>query len=286
MANAYTFLAAVGHMSGSVAYPRAKDAAAKGLELEEGAGEAHAAMATVLFFYDWDFQGAYTHFQKALTLNPGSAALRRLYAMYLTATGDAPAAAEELEWALEMDPLSNVIRSALGEALLKCGRREEAINQFRRVLDLDPEFRAAREMLGWAYLATDRPEAALQQWEEITRRTGNPFMVIPHRIWALKALERGEEARQLFLLLEERRRREPEVSLEVDFALAHLGLGEHELALDYLEEAVERRLGMVVFLNAIPPLQTLSAHPRFKALVQKVGIPTSSREPSPREPSP
>jgi serine/threonine-protein kinase len=238
-------------------------------------------MATVLFFYDWDFQGAYEHFQKALTLNPGSATLRRLYAMYLTATGDPSAAAEELEWALEMDPLSVVIRSALGETLMKCGRYEEATNQFQRVLELDPEFRAAREMLGWAYMATDRHGDALREWEEITRRTNDPFKVIPHRIWALKALDRVDEARQLFFLLEERRRREPEVSLEVDFALAHLGLGEYELALDYLEEAVEQRLGMVVFLNVIPPLQTLNTHPRFKTLVEKVGIPTSSRGPSP-----
>ncbi len=281
MANAYTFLAAVGHMHGSVAYPRAKEAAKRGLELEEGAGEAHAAMATVLFFYDWDFDGAYKHFQKALTLNPGSATLRRLYAMYLSATGDAPAAVEELDWALEMDPLSTVIRTALAETLMKCRRYEEAVHQFRRVLDLDPEFRAAREMLGWAYMATDRPGDALREWEEVATRTNDLFKVIPHRIWALKVLGREDEARHLFLLLEERRRREPEVALEMDFVLAHLGFGEHELALDYLEKAVERRLGMVVFLNVIPPLQVLSAHPRFKALVEKVGIPTSSREKSP-----
>jgi TolB-like protein/class 3 adenylate cyclase/Tfp pilus assembly protein PilF len=281
MANAYTFLAAIGHMKGSVAYPRAKEAAQKGLELEEGAAEAHAAMATVLFFYDWDFEGAYRHFQKALTLNPGSAPLRRLYAMYLTATGDAPAAVDELEWALEMDPLSTAIRSALGEALSKCGRFEEAADQFRRVLELDPEYRAAREMLGWSYLMTNRPAEALREWEEITTRTNDPFKVIPHRIGALMALNREDEARQLMLLLEERRRREPEVSLEVDFALAHFAFGDHERTLDYLEEAVERRLGMVVFLKIIPPLQILSDHPRFKALVERVGIPTSSRETSP-----
>ncbi|MBT8398273.1 MAG: adenylate/guanylate cyclase domain-containing protein [Gemmatimonadetes bacterium] len=273
LANAYTFLAATGQMPGEVAYSRAKEAAQRGLDLEEGAGEAHAAMATVLFFHDWDFKGAYKHFQKALTLTPGSAHLRRLYAMYLNATGDSEAALDELEWALEMDPLSSPIRSALGEALMKGGRYQEAADQFRRVLEIDPEFRAAREMLGWAHMWTGRPREALHEWEEINRRTEDPFKVIPHRIWALVALGRTDEADQLLQLLEERRRREPEIALEMDFALAHLGLGQTELTLDYLERAVDRKLGMVVFLKVIPPIQRLADHPRFLKLLEKVGIP-------------
>jgi TolB-like protein/class 3 adenylate cyclase/Tfp pilus assembly protein PilF len=278
MANAYTFLAASGHLPGDIAYARAKEEARKGLELEEGVAEAHAAMATVLFFHDWDFQGAYKHFQKALTLTPGSAHLRRLYALYLNATGDHQAAVDELEWALEMDPLSSPIRTALGEALMKCGRFGEAANHFRSVLELAPEFRKAREMLGWALLAMDRPEEGLREWEEINRSTHDPFKVIPHRIWALVAMDRLEEAKQLLNLLRERREREPEVSLEMDFAFAHLGLGEDEMALDYLERAVDRRLGMVVFLKVIPPIQKLRNHPRFQALVERVGIPASSSE--------
>jgi TolB-like protein/Tfp pilus assembly protein PilF len=281
MANAYTFLAATGQMPGSIAYARAKEEAQKGLDLEEGLAEAHGAMATVLFFHDWDFQGAYKHFQKALTLTPGSAHIRRLYALYLNATGDHQAAVDELEWALEMDPLSSPIRTALGEALMKCGRFEEAARQFRSVLELDPEFRTAREMLGWALLALGRTEEGLREWEEINRGTHDPFKVIPHRIWALVALDRVEEANQLLDLLRERREREPEVSLEMDFALAHLGLGEDERALDHLERAVEQRLGMVVFLNVIPPIQRLRDHPRFQALVERVGIPASSSDTSP-----
>jgi TolB-like protein/Tfp pilus assembly protein PilF len=281
IANAYTFLAALGQMPGDVAYARAKKAAERGLELEEGVAEAHAALATVLFFHDWDFQGAYRHFQKALTLTPGSASLRRLYAMYLSAMGDFHAAEDELLSALESDPLSGVVRTALGEVLLKSGRGAEAREHFAAVLELDPEFRAARELLGWAHLSDGDAGEALREWEELAKRTYDPFKVIPHRIWALTALGRTDEARKLLLLLRERREREPEIALEVDFALAHLGLGDHESALDYLERAVDRRLGAVVFLNVIPPLQRLRSHPRFQAMVERIGIPGPAKESQP-----
>ena len=279
IATAYTFLAAMGQMPGSIAYPRAKEAALKAMNLEATTAESHAAMATVLFFYDWDFAGAYRHFQKALTLTPGAAPLRKLYAMYLMALGDGDAAEEELQWALQMDPLSSSIRTALGEALVHRERFDEAEAQLRRVLELDPDFRAAREVLGWVFIAQGMFEEALAELKEIPGRTGDPFKVIPHRMSALAGLGRLEEATQLFHLLEERREREPEVSLEVDFAFAHLALGEKERTLDYLEEAVERRLGMVVFFNSSPAWREIRSHPRFQDLLKKVGIPTRERKP-------
>jgi TolB-like protein/class 3 adenylate cyclase/Tfp pilus assembly protein PilF len=272
-ATAYTFLAAMGQMPGSVAYPRAREAAQKAMSLEEATGPSHAAMAMVLFFYDWNFDGAYQHFQKALTLTPGAAHLRQFYAFYLMAMGDIEAAEEELLWAVQMDPLSPPIRSALGEAYLHSLRFEEAENEFRRVLELDPDFRSAREALGWTYIVRGMYQEALDELEEINQRTQDPFKVIPHRMWALMGLGQEEEASQLFRLLEERREREPEISLEADFALAHMALGDEETALDYLEKAVERRLGLVVFLNSKLPWGPIRAHPRFRELVERIGLP-------------
>ncbi len=273
MGTAYTFLAAIGHMHPKNAYARAREAAQKALELEDGSGAAHAAMATVLFFHDWDFDGAYRHFQKAISLTPGAAPLRRLYAMYLKAMGDGEGAEEELQLALQLDPLSSLIRTALGETLLHLDRAGEAEAQLKQVLELDPEFRSAREMLGWAYAAQDRVPEAMKEFEEIIRRTGDPFKVIPHRIFALTAMGRREEARQLFGLLEERRRREPEVSLEVDFCFAHMGLGEIEKAMDYMEEAVELRLGFVLFMGGHRIFDPVRSHPRFVRLQERIGLP-------------
>jgi TolB-like protein/Tfp pilus assembly protein PilF len=272
LATAHTFLAAIGHSPGEVAYPKAREAASKAIKLEEGAGESHAAMAAVLLFHDWDTKGAYRHFQKALTLSPGSAGVRHLYSRYLLAIGEMEAAEEELHSAIEMDPLSSALRTALAETVLHNRGLEEAEAHLRRVLDLDPEFRSAREGLGWTLVSQGRLEEALEAFEEINKRTGDPFKVIPHRIFVLARMGREDEAHQLFRLLEERREREPEVSLQIDFAVSHLGLGDPEGALDYLEEAVDERLGFVIFMAHHLLWDEIRSHPRFQQLVERVGV--------------
>jgi adenylate cyclase len=272
MANAYTFLAAIGHLPSGVAYPRAREAALRAVELENGSGESFAALAVVKLFHDWDFEEAYRYFQKALSKTPGAAQVRHLYALYLTAMGEYESAEDELLTALELDPLSPTLRTSLGEVYLHSGRLQEAEQQLSRVLALDPEFRSARELLGWAHAARGKHEEALREFEEIPRRTGDPFKAIPHRAFALSRLGRGDEARQLGKLLEERQEREPEISLQIDFSILHLALGDPERALDYLEEAVEKRLGAVVMLRNSLAWRELRTHPRFQGLLGRIGL--------------
>jgi len=279
LANAFTFLAAGGYLQGEIAYPRAREAALRAVELEEGSGESYAALAVVKLFHDWDFPEAYRYFQKALTKTPGAAPVRQLYALYLTAMGEYEAAEEELLTAIELDPLSPTLRTSLGEVYIHADRPEEAQRQLRRVLELDPEFRSAREALGWAYVVMGRPQEALEELEEILRQTGDLFQVIPHRAWALANLGREDEARQLGKLMEERQEREPELSLQIDFAVLHLALGDHDRALEFLEEAVDERLGAVVMLRNSLMWRALDPHPRFQRLLERIGHPSSGASP-------
>ena len=57
-----------------------------------------------------------------------------------------------------------------------------------------------------------------------------------------------------------------------NLALVHLGLGDHDQALDRLEEAVEARDLLVTFLTAEPRWADLAGHPRFTALLGAVGL--------------
>ena len=76
-------------------------------------------------------------------------------------------------------------------------------------------------------------------------------------------------------LLEERKEREPEIALQIDFAFLHAGLGEFERALDYLEEAVDERLGAVVMLRRSLAWEAVKDHPRFEALMRRIGFPSA-----------
>ena len=51
---------------------RAAGAARRALELDPDLGPAHAALANVLVYRDWDWEAAERGFRKALDLDPGS----------------------------------------------------------------------------------------------------------------------------------------------------------------------------------------------------------------------
>ena len=81
-------------------------------------------------------------------------------------------------------------------------------------------------------------------------------------------------------LLEERVREEPEVTLSMDFAFVHQGLGDHDRVFEYLNEAVDRRLGVAGFLYANPLWSDqLRADSRFDALLGRIGHPRASDPP-------
>ncbi|MGH9855119.1 MAG: protein kinase domain-containing protein, partial [Blastocatellia bacterium] len=74
LAEAYGFLASsTGGQRPHEAYPRAKAAATKALELDEALGEAHCTLGFFRLLYDWDFAAAEEEFKRAIELSPNFA---------------------------------------------------------------------------------------------------------------------------------------------------------------------------------------------------------------------
>ena len=60
-------------------------------------------------------------------------------------------------------------------------------------------------------------------------------------------------------------------------AIIHLGLGEHDRALDLIEQAYRDRDWQVRMLAVEPILDPLRSHPRFRALVDSLTQPSAPR---------
>lgn len=272
LANAYVFLAAIGRMTCGSAYPRAKQAALRALELDSESSRSHTALGLVMLFYEWNFASAGACLRKAIELNPGSAEAHHGYALYLLAVGRMDELVEESEIAVGLDPLSPIMNESLGRAYLSAHRPLEASAQFQRTLELDPNFRGAVEGLAFTHLELGEFDEAVE--EALRYRAMTPGGKSGHGATGavLAAAGRTEEARQMLEELKERAKLEENTSREIDFTAIYMGLSEMDLAIEHLKRAGEERLGGIVFIRHGAMWDRLRADPRFPEVMQELGL--------------
>src|SRR5260370_31585959 len=106
IADAYSVLGSWGSegITQEEALPKAKAAAEKALQLDEGSAEAHTARANIRQLYEWDWQGAATEFQHAIELNPNYSTAHRWYGVYLCQLGRFDECLAETAQAHALDP--------------------------------------------------------------------------------------------------------------------------------------------------------------------------------------
>ena len=107
LADAYAQLGYGSYVSPEDAFPRARTAAEKALDLDSSLAEAHASRGYALMYYDWDFAVAESEYRRAIQLNPSYAIAHQWYGYLLTAMERPFAAADaEISIAKQLDPLS------------------------------------------------------------------------------------------------------------------------------------------------------------------------------------
>ena len=269
LADACVLLSGFGAASPKDSLPQAKAAAEKALELDSTLGEAHASLAQALLAYDFDFAGANREFQHAIELNPNYATAHHWYGeSVLTPLGQFEDGVAELKRALQLDPLSVIINADVGTVLTNARRYDEAIEQLRKTLEMDPSFYYAHYNLGEALEMKGLTENAIAEYQRAIALNDDP---VPQALLGHLYAKIGKknEARQILQQLHESSKQHY-VSPYL-FAMIHIGLGEKDRAIDFLEKTYEDRDGYsIAFIKVDPFLDPLHGDPRFEALVQKV----------------
>ena len=258
------------------AYSRAEEEADRALEIDETVADAHTALAGVKLIRYWDFAGAASEFERALTLAPDSVAAHRLNGSRLSFEGRHEAAISELRGALRLDPQSPLNEWRLAAGLLSAGRTDEAVEQLEQTVALDPGFPLTYAMLAQAYIRQGRYAEALAEavrWrtlfvEEVPafRRlldvTGGTFSEA--QIYA--ATGRQEEARQIL----DRYERLPDDAAPLSIAIIHAALGNADQAFEWLERVLEQRLATLLGAAESGPLDPLRDDPRYEDLLRRM----------------
>src|SRR5207253_11487792 len=89
--------------------PKAKEAALRALAIDNALGEAHASLAYITFFYDWDWPAAEREFKRAIELNPNDADAHHHYSHYLMGQGRIEESLTQSKRALELSPFDMLL---------------------------------------------------------------------------------------------------------------------------------------------------------------------------------
>jgi serine/threonine-protein kinase len=269
LAEGYIPLAIWSHLAPRDAFPKARAAAERALEIDSELPEALTVLGSANAWYEWDLAKAEGLARRAVMLSPGYPRARQTLAECLYVQGRFSEAASEIERALELDPLSLHVNAAVVMEYHFGRRAEDAIAQGRRALELEADFFPTRYMLGLALQQAGRLKEATAELEQARALSSNNTLVAAGLAAALAEAGKKAEARSLLHELEAvgARRYVPQSGV----AAVHLHLGQVDQALACLERAREERCAwLVTALRADPRFDDLRGDARFEGLVRSV----------------
>jgi len=256
-------------MTPKEAFPKAKAAAIKALELDSALGEAHNSLAFVLDGFDWDLDAGGKEFRRAIELNPGYATAHHWYAWHLSLLGRYDEAIAEMRKAENLDPLSLIINADLAELLVLAHSYDESIRQSRKTIEMDPNFALAHNQLAQAYLQKHMYDEAVAELQKAVQLSGDSPTCIANLARAYVASGKGSEA--VKLLSDLKKRSNPGYSNASEIAMIYASLGDTDQAMNWLEKGYEERFNPGVLLR--PGFDPLRSDSRFQSLEHRIGLP-------------
>jgi len=241
------------------AYPRAREAANRALEIENSLSEALCVLAMVKYTFDWDWEEAEELFKLSIRLKPNYSVAHKEYGLYLTKLKRFDEARKELEKARELDPVSLATLSQTTWPLRYSGRYDEAIKQLKQVLQMDPDFGPAQNYLANCYFWNGMLDEAL----ELNQKRGDEYGLA----LCYAKMGRISEAKEIINRLSAR-----QVVVPRDHAAFYFLIGENEQGYYWLERGFESRDYGLGFLKIYEAFDTVRSEVRFKDIMKKVGL--------------
>jgi tetratricopeptide (TPR) repeat protein len=271
VAAVYSGLGALGFLRPAEAFPKAKAAVLKALEVDESLAEAHAFLAAVRLFYDWDWSGAEHACKRAIELNPNYAAVHAVLSDWLFITGRQQEAMAENQLAVELDPLSASLNFNFGQKLLWSGNHERAIEQLKKALEFDPDFAWTYIGLAQAYAWRGMSAESLAACEKVATLFGSNPHSRALRSLVLAIAGKADGAKTILNELNERPKLDPMALIYS--AESCSVLGEKDKAFQFLEAAYQERVSLLIYLGVKPTFNNIRSDPRFADLLQRMGLP-------------
>ncbi len=270
VAEAYRRLPITSDVAPKEAFPKAKAAASKALEIDGNIADAHLALGFTKLWFDWDWVAAEREFNVAIDLNPSGGEAHMGYANLLTCVGRHREALAEGQRAVELDPLSLIVNANQAQFLHWARADDEAWKRVQKTLEIDPNFWVANLALGRLHIQKgEYPEAiaALTKARNFSGANSETVSLIGY------AYARAGDRAQADAVLDELKSRSNQRYVPPhSIAVIYHGLGNKDQTFQWLEKAYEERDVRLTFLRTDPKWDSLRSDARFEDLVRRVGL--------------
>jgi tetratricopeptide (TPR) repeat protein len=268
----YGSMPAYPYLSPKEAFPQAKAAAQKALEIDPALPEAHTFLAYSLVIYDWNWAEAEHSFKRAIELDPNNSAAHFRYGqIYLSPTGRFDEGIAEIKRGLDLEPLDINMGGTLAWAYLVVGQNERALEQARKTYDLEPSHPIGRWILSQAYIFNGRYEEAIslnEQWLQT-----DPTNQFPIRDAGIAYAKTGRRDKAEQMINKFREIAKTQYVPTCRIAGIYVALGDKDKAFAELNKSFEERDWELYRLNADTYWNPLRDDQRFKDLLKRMNLP-------------
>ena len=266
LADAYMFRVIWGRSPSNEVIPVTMKLVMKALELDNDLGECYESLG-VMYLFQLDYGRAEEYLKKAIALSPNHLESYWWLANTYVITGDLQKVTEYYEKVFELDPMTSMYRGFYANIYYNYHKFDESVKIVESVSD-----DKSKDFVLWHlannYLELGDPEKAIATYHKRSAGTYTNWTLG----YAYSKAGRTEEARKILDYLLEKRKAEYVPPYMI--AVSYVGLGDFEKALDWLEKGFDEGPSYVYILGmrSDPKVESIENTPRFKALLDKMGI--------------
>ena len=265
-AEAWTFIGDLNPEHKKEAWAAAKRDAEKAVAVGPNLAEAHAALGWVRFFSERKFAEGLAELKRARELAPANPTANDLLARVLIYVYQLAEAEKLARQAIEVDPLAFLARGNLARILLAEGKLEEADAEARKSAELQPAGAGSHRWQVVVAVLRGDGETALREAQLEPNDGYRRFEL------ALAYYARGDrasaEAALADMVANDRN------LLAYQIAEVYAWRGETDKAFEWLQISYDNHDTGLLSLLIDPLMRGLRSDPRYKIMVEKVGLPT------------
>ena len=250
---------------------KAREAAAKALQIDDTLGEAHYLLGIVDYYYDWNWSGAEKELRRGIELNPSFGEAHYGYALYLNSAGRHDEAIAEIQRAQEVDPIVFIQKVDAGRIYACAGQYDRAIKQLWDAPDLKPNDYRAHDELGAVYLYKGMQVESATEYRKAAQLNTDPA---GRRLELVGAdIAEGNRTEASAILSDLANLPEQIIDWPVHLARQYASLGEKNLAMASLEKAYIQHSYALLDIRCMREFDVLQSDPRFQDLLRRMNFP-------------